>query len=204
MMDYATLVAQLEAWQEEDGAEFTASVDTIIDLAEQRISKELDCDAMRAQTTLTLVAGTATVAKPALAVGVNWVRIGSNPPIQFRDLTFMLDFAPDATATGTPRYYGNKDADTLYFAPTPNTAAAALTTTCEYFFRITGLSSDTTTTWISVNAFDLLFYACLVESGVFLKNAEDGKRYGDLYARALETAKAEVARVRSDATSIAR
>ena len=200
-MDYATLVAQLQAWQEEEGAEFLASVDTIIDLAEQRISKELDCDAMRAQDTLALVAGTPTIAKPTLAVGINWVRIGSNPPIEFRTLSYMLDYAPDATSTGTPRYYGNKDASTLYFAPTPNSAAAALTTTCEYFFRINGLSSTTTTTWISVNAFDLLFYACLLESGVFLKNVEDDKRYGELYARALESAKAEVARVRSDATS---
>lgn len=203
-MTYAELIADLQTWMENTATTFTDSLDTIIDMAERRISKELNCDAMREQATLTLVNGTATAAKPATAVAINWVRVGNTPPLEFRTLSFLLDYAPNAATTGTPRYYGNQDESTLYFAPTPNAAAAALTCRCEFDARITGLSAGTTTTWVSLNQPDLLFYACLLESGAFEKAGDDEQRYSALYDRALKSAQAEVARTRSDATSLMR
>lgn len=200
-MTYDDLIQRLQDWMENDGTEFSDGLPHVVTLAEARIGKELSTDAMREQATLTLAAGATDVARPADAVAVRWLRPTTGLPIDHRTLPFMLDFWPDTSTTGTPRFYGNKDEATLYVVPPP---AAETTLTCEYEARITGLSDATPTTWISTRHPDLLFYACLLEAGAFEKAPEEEQRYSALYDRALESARGEVARSRSDANSLMR
>ena len=69
-----------------------------------------------------------------------------------------------------PKYYANYDEDSILLAPTPN---AAYTIDLEYNAQPTGLSSSTTTTWLSNNAPTALLYACLVEAFKFLKGPDN-------------------------------
>jgi len=56
-----------------------------------------------------------------------------------------------------------------------------------YTYRPSGLSSSTTTTWISINAPDALLYACLVEASLFMKEAPDlTQSYTVKYQEALQ------------------
>lgn len=204
-MTYDELVARLKAFLEDDYTEFSSSIDTMIEHAELQIAKELEVDAMIQHETGALTLGTATVDKPNTAiVSVRSFTItvnGKKVPLFMRQKSFLDAFWPDATKKDTPRFYANYDEDTWQVAPTPKAAYAFSAETVQ---RITGLSSSTTTTWISLNHPDLLFYAVCLQGGVFDQDSEDGKRYAELYERALTGARAEVDRVRSDLNSILR
>jgi len=58
----------------------------------------------------------------------------------------------------------------VYIVPSPTS-----TTDFEmaYTYRPTGLSSSTATSWLSTEAPDTLFYACLIEASIFMKEAPD-------------------------------
>ena len=88
------------------------------------------------------------------------------------------------TATGTPRYWSWWDQNTIYLAPTPDSA---------YNVELgitrlpTRLSSSNTTSWLGNNAPALLLYGCLAEAFKFLKGpAEMLQLYEQSYQRALQ------------------
>lgn len=206
-MNYSELVARLQAYHEDPDADFSAVVDDIIGLAELRISKDLDCDAMinfKADGTMT--SGDHKLTKPVGCVAVNhfnYTISGTKRVIlEFRrETSFLVDYHPDRAVTDPPRYYSNWGADEWYLAPTPDSNYPY---EVEYGARISGLSSVVTTTWITLNYEDLLFFACLVEGDIFHKAPENVVLYEKKYAYELSTAKAEVERIRSDRTSIHR
>ena len=73
---------------------------------------------------------------------------------------------------------------TIVVAPTPNAV---------YKFEIgitkkpTGLSTSNTETWISVNAPNVLLYACLCEAFKFLKAPQDQQVYEASYQEAIQS-----------------
>ena len=86
------------------------------------------------------------------------------------------------TSSAKPRYYANWDMGTIVVAPTPNAV---------YKFEIgitkksPGLSSSNTKTWISVNAPNVLLYACLCEAFKFLKAPNDQQVYEASFQEAI-------------------
>jgi hypothetical protein len=72
---------------------------------------------------------------------------------------------------------------TIVVAPTPNAV---------YKFEIgitkkpTGLSSSNTKTWVSVNAPNVILYACLCEAFKFLKAPQDQQVYEQSYNQAIQ------------------
>ena len=100
----------------------------------------------------------------------------------------MNEYRSDRTATGLPKYYANWDNDTIILAPAPN---AAYTIELAYNALPTGLSSSTTTTWVSNNMPTLLLYACLAEAFKFLKNPNMASMYTQSYQELLTPLAAE-------------
>ena len=90
---------------------------------------------------------------------------------------------PETGSSAKPRYYANWDMGTIVVAPTPNAV---------YKFEIgitkkpTGLSSSNTKTWVSVNAPNVLLYACLCEAFKFLKAPQDQQVYETSYQEAIQ------------------
>ena len=202
MVTYTDLVARVKNWLEDDYAEFDADIDNMIELAEFRISKELNVDAMIVYQKGNLVPGERLFGKdePVVAVRNFFIIAGTERvPVFFRSNSFVEDFWPDHSKTKQPRYYSNYDQTQWAIAPTPDLGYAVEIETEQ---RIRGLSETTPTTWLSVNAPDLLFYACALEGGVFDRDTEDGTRFAELYQRALDNTKLEVARVRSDLNNV--
>ena len=198
MVDYANLKTRIKNWLENDYAEFDADIDNMIELAEHRISKELNLDAMIEYQAGTLTAGQHLLAKDTPVVSVRHFTItvsGEIVTLFFRQTSFLDDYWPDRTKTDIPRYYANYDETRWQMAPIPK---AAYPFSIETEQRITGLSDSMTNTWLSDNAPDLLFYAATFEAGVFDRDSDDAGRFGELYNRALESVREEVARVRSD------
>ena len=111
--------------------------------------------------------------------GTNNVRIS----LEKKDSSFINEYIPNRTTTGTPKYYANWDNDTILLAPSPD---AAYTVELAYNAQETGLSSSNTTTWVSNNVPEMLLYACLVEAFKFLKNPQMVQMYESYYKTALQ------------------
>ena len=112
----------------------------------------------------------------------------SGPPtreyLEQRDISYMNEYWPDRTATGTPKYWSWWDHNTIYLAPTPDSA---------YNVELgitrlpTRLSSSNTTSWLGNNAPAALLYASLAEAFKFLKGPPDMlQTYEQSYQRALQ------------------
>ena len=105
-----------------------------------------------------------------------------------KDQSFMDDYAPDRTVEGAPKYYSWDDDVTILLAPTPTAAVAAGTLDLSYTYRPTQLSGSQTTTWLSLNAPDLLFYSTMLEVLTFEKaEADTIADYTAKYQQALQT-----------------
>ena len=192
MTTYAELTQQILDYTETDDNVLTSTINNdIIEHAESRIFRNADLDVFKKYKTASLTSGDAFVAMPGSTpqtfafiryvqiFGADNVRIS----LEKKDSSFMNEFLPNRTTTGTPKYYANWDNDTIILAPAPD---AAYTVELAYNAQPTGLSSSTTTTWISNNAPEMLLYACLVEAFKFLKNPQMVQMYESYYKQALQ------------------
>ena len=179
----------------------TTIVDGIIMAAEFRIYQELPMDSQRFVQEGTLAADDNTINSPAGALFIRGVEVfnstantqGNGTWLEKKDQTYLSEYVDrltgpegDRTAqdvTGFPKYYamfggatGLSDTTSggMYLAPTPD---------ANYKFRIyynkmpDGLSSSTTTTYLSKYFPQGLLYACLVEAFGYLKGPTDMLTY---------------------------
>ena len=179
MTTYAELKQQILDYTETDSNVLTDTiVNDIIEHAELKIFREIDLDVFKKYKTANLTIGDPFVAMPGatpkLFAAVRYVQIFGTDNVRFtlekKDSSFINEYVPNRTITGTPKYYANWDNDTILLAPTPD---ATYTVELAYYAQPTGLSSSNTTTWVSNNAPLLLLYACLVEAFKFLKGPAD-------------------------------
>ena len=179
----------------------TAVINRFIEDAEFRIYQELPMDSQRFVQEGTLSTDNNTINNPAGTLFIRGVEVfnstanteGNGTWLEKKDQTYLSEYIDrltgtegDLTAqdvTGFPKYYamfggatGTTDTTSggMYLAPTPDAA---------YKFRIyynkmpDGLSSSTTTTYLSKYFPQGLLYACLVEAYGFLKGPTDMLTY---------------------------
>jgi hypothetical protein len=163
-------------------------LDLIIELAERRILRETDLNYTRKYASASLAAGDEFLSKPTDVVVIRSLQsIDSSDNRTFllqKDKSFLDDYVVDRTITGTPRYYCHWDNDTTYIVPSPSTSTDF---EMAYTYRPAGLSTTVATTWLSTEAPDALFYACLIEASIFMKEAPDlTQSYTSKYMEALQ------------------
>tara|TARA_R110000803_G_C11970363_1_gene319662 strand:+ start:929 stop:1609 length:681 start_codon:yes stop_codon:yes gene_type:complete len=183
MTTYAELVEQIRSYTETDSTVLTQTiVNDVILQAEIRVFREVDLDCFRSYQYTTLTQGNEFVSLPGQTPGtMAFVRTASfySPTgaqanvrsyLLQKDISYMTEYWPNRTTQGSPKYYAMWDQDTIYLAPTPDSA---------YNIELalnrneTGLSSTNTTTWVSTNAPQVLLYGCLVQAFKFLKGPYD-------------------------------
>ena len=191
MTTYAELTQQIIDYTETDSNVLTTTIlNDIIEHAESRIFRNVDLDIFKKYKTANLTIGDPFVAMPGatpqLFAFVRYIQIFDTDNVRItlekKDTSFINEFVPNRTTTGTPKYYANWDNDTLLLAPSPD---ATYTVELAYNAQPTGLSSSNTTTWVSNNAPEMLLYACLVEAFKFLKNPQMVQMYDQYYKEAL-------------------
>lgn len=175
-MTYDELISNLQDWVESTEISLVANLDDMIEFAEKRIYRSLDLNSARKETTLSLTQGTGTITLPSDAVVVRSVSYkvtstGSLIYLQSKDITFIDAFTGTRSVEGVPRYYAHLDDSTLLIGPTPNAIAATLEVAHTY--RPTQLSSTNTTTWLSLEAPEVLLYACLKEIATYQLQEQD-------------------------------
>ena len=201
-MTFAELVAKIRNYTEVNANVLTdAIVDSMIRDAELRIFREVDADYAREYATanvninspyLDLPNATSTSGltstRRAIIVRSFLVLNSNTSPVtkeylEPKDTSFIFEFNSTG-ATGVPKYYAMWKETTLLMAPTPNLQYQVQ---LSYVYTPDHLSATNTTTYLSENAPELLFYATLVEAYGFLKGPMDMyKLYSDKYNIAMQ------------------
>jgi len=203
MTTYAELVTQIRDYTETDNQVLTDTIiNDFIENAEYRIFRSIELNNDNVYVNGNTAAGNRFVKLPGNdpsdpsapeltdIATIRYVTLYVDSGNKTRnelvrvDQDFMSEYydTPEVGSTALPRYYANWDMGTIVVAPTPNAV---------YKFEIgitkksPGLSSSNTKTWISVNAPNVLLYACLCEAFKFLKAPQDQQVYEQSYREAL-------------------
>ena len=180
MTTYAELTTQILNYTETSTDVLSSTItDDFIEHTENRILRDVDIDAFRSYQNATVTSGSPFVSLPggsqpdptSLAT-IRTVHIwpasgtATRTFLEQKDVSYMNEYWPNRTSTSTPKYWAWWDHNTIYLAPTPDSA---------YNIEVgitrlsTRLSSSNTTTWLGNNAPAALLYGCLAEAFKFLK-----------------------------------
>lgn len=191
---YTELAANLQAWLEDDDAEFTGSIPEIIELGQMRLWRDLDLSIFASESTTPTVQSQATVPKPTadtelVSFSSLWYdNAGVRIFLELRSVDFVRDYQVPST-TGTPVYYCELDDTNWELAPIPD---AVYTINTRGTTRLDPLVATTQeTNWLSLHQSDLLFKACLAEAEGFLKSDDRLPIWFEQYSAALPLAKKE-------------
>tara|TARA_R110002110_G_scaffold163435_1_gene363302 strand:- start:474 stop:1193 length:720 start_codon:yes stop_codon:yes gene_type:complete len=203
MTTYIELVSQIREYTEtNDNVLTTAIVDDFIEHTENKILRELNIPAFVSHQYANFTASNPFLSlpggagpTPVLFATINSMMIysaggtGDRTFLLRKDVSFMNEYWPDRTTTGTPKYYSQWDDNTVYVVPTPDAAYTVEMSMSKLPDRLT---SSTTSTWLSNNAPTLLLYGCLIEAFKYLKGpAEMLQVYQQSYATALQEVAAQ-------------
>lgn len=173
-MTYDELVTNVRNYTEVDANVFTnAVINTFITFAENRILRDIDLDVFKVEVAGNLTSGNKFLSTPSDILTHRYLMVTNGNDqvfLDYRDTSFMKEYWPNGASTGTPKYYSTWDQNTFYVAPTPD---AGFSVELGYIARPAQLSSTNTTTWISTNAPEALFYACLVQAYSYTKGPRE-------------------------------
>jgi len=179
---YDQLKTAIQDYTENDETSFVTNLPLFIRQAEERILKNVQLSLFRKNATASTTASNKFLACPSDFLAPFSLSLagtdGDKFFIDFKDPSFIQTYTPDATTTGSPRYYAVFDVDNFILAPTPNTT---FTTELHYFYRPASLTAGagSGTTWLSDNAELTLLYGALVEAYLFMKGEQDMMGYYD-------------------------
>ena len=200
MTTYAELTTQILSYTETSTDVLTSTItDDFIEHTENRILREADIDAFKSHQYSTLTADNPFLSLPgASGIGATPTSLATIRTVHIypasgtatrdfleqRDISFMNEYWPVRTSTGTPKYWSWWDEDTIYVAPTPDAAYNVEVGITRLPAR---LSSSNATSWLGNNAPIALLYGCLAEAFKFLKGpAEMLQLYEQSYQRAIQ------------------
>lgn len=189
-MTYNSLVADLEAYLQRQDALVINQIPQFVNLAQIRIPREMKLLGFRQEVTGVFdgtAQSTGIMQKPsdwrktiAFYVGTG-ADNNTHTPVLERDYDYVRTIYPDPTQQGIPRFYADADYNHWLIQPSPNTGYPYK---IPYYGTLTLLDSSTQTNWLTVNAPDLLLYACLLEAIPFLKVDERIPVWQGLYTNA--------------------
>ena len=204
MTTYAELVTQIRDYTETDNQVLTDTIiNDFIEHSEHRIFRDVELNNDNVYVNGNTASGNRFVRLPGFSstdpskpeisdiATIRYVTLYTDTAPRTRfdlvrvDQDFLAEYydTPEVASTARPRYYANWDMGTIVVAPTPNAV---------YKFEIgitkkpTGLSSSNTKTWVSVNAPNVILYACLCEAFKFLKAPQDQQVYEQSYNQAIQ------------------
>ena len=186
---YDELKTAIQDYTENVETTFVNNLPIFIRTAEERVLKTVQLDLFRKNVTGQTASGNQYLQQPTDFLAPFSLSYTSNSEkefVEFKDVSFVQTYTPNAATTGLPKYYATFDSSNFILAPTPN---AALQIELHYFYRPASLTagSGSGTTWLSQNAELTLLYGSLIEAYVFMKGEQDimamyDKRYQESLA----------------------
>jgi hypothetical protein len=171
------------------------SIPTFISLAEFEIAQVIKTLGQLQVVESTMLEGNPVLQKPARwrkTVSMNVTVNGKKQPVFLRKYEYLKNYWPDSTQTDVPLFYADTDWDHWYISPTPDDDYAFEVL---YYERISPLSSENQTNWLTQNAPNAMLFGTLLQAMPFLKN-DQRTIFQQKYTEALQFLKTEdVARV---------
>jgi len=173
---YDQLKTAIQDYTENDETSFVTNLPLFIRIAAERILQNVQLSMFRKNATASTTASNKYLACPSDFLAPFSLSLagtdGDKFFIDFKDPSFLQTYTPDATTTGSPRYYAVFDVDNFILAPTPNTT---FTAELHYFYRPASLTagSSSGTTWLSENAEMAMLYGSLIEAYIYMKGEQD-------------------------------
>lgn len=163
--------------------DLTNEIDDFIDLAESRISRELETRSQDTRTTLTTTADNAYVSLPSDMRTIRNVKVMNNPRITLRYLSpLQVKKEYSTTGTGCPKVY-SVIGDNLFLAPIPD---ATYNIELTYKASVSSLSDSNTTNTILTRYPDLYLYTSLFHAYTFLLDEQRATQYETLIQTILQ------------------
>jgi len=137
---YTTLKKTVQDYTQNTETSFISNIDTIIELAEERILKSVQLNVFNKNQSGTMSNTNQYLSCPSdfLSPLSLSVTNGNNHEfLLFKDLEFIQSFNPNAATTGVPKYYAQFDVNNFIIGPTPN---ANFIVNLSYFYRPVSLT----------------------------------------------------------------
>lgn len=163
----ATLKTSIKDFCEDQGTEFSDSLDSLIKIAEDKCLIDLDLDIFDATGSVALSTSSQTATIPTDFIKIRSMFYTSGTTRTFmeqRTYEYLIDYWPNTATTGTPLYWAPYTTTTVYIAPPPS---SALTATARGIKRPASVVTDITGSWLSLYCGSLLLKACLVVAEQF-------------------------------------
>ena len=196
MADYTFLVNDIKEACENEGTEFLDYIPKMVNRAEERLTKDLDDYGLVSYTSVAV--GSRIVTLPTgtrIVKNINITANGTRINLLQRTDEFINDYWPVIASTGEPKYYAPRNNSTVLIAPTPSSAFDGEVV---HVSRPTTLTSADPTTYFSDLAYDLLFFASMVEAMLFQKDFPGATLYEQKYNQVLELQRNQARRTRRD------
>lgn len=190
VLTYDSLTSTVLQYLERSDQAVVDAIPTFITLAEFEIAQQIKTLGQLQVVESTMNAGDPTISKPARwrkTVSMSIVKNGQRLPVLLRKYEYLKTYAPNAATTGTPLYYADYDYEHWLVAPTPD---AAYVFEVLYYERISPLSSENQTNWITQNAPNAMLFGTLLQAMPFLKN-DSRQIFQQKYDQALAALKTE-------------
>ena len=211
MGTYSDLKTAIINTTENDGTEFSSVVPDFISRTELRLTKDIDDCGLDIYTAITLAASNPVVSlndRVRIVRNVNFTTSASSIKTNLlqRTYEYAIDYWPYVSAsTGTPRYYARKNNTSIYIVPTP---ASTLTGEIQTVSQPLPLASATgtsvtTTNYFSEYCYDALFYGCMMEATMYMKDWKPLPSWQQQYEAAIITLRNQARRTRQDDMAVA-
>ena len=211
MGTYSDLKTAIVNTTENDGTEFSSVIPDFISRTELRMTKDIDDCGLDSYTAITLSASNPVVSlndRVRIIRNVNYTTSTSSIKTSLlqRTYEYAIDYWPYVSAsTGTPRYYARKNNTSIYIVPTP---ASTLTGEIQTVSQPLPLASATgtsvtTTNYFSEYCYDALFYGCMMEATMYMKDWNTLQVWQQQYQEAVMTLRNQARRTRQDDMAVA-
>lgn len=173
-MNYVELTAALQDYTQNYDAEFVANIPVFVQQAEQRIYNNVQLPALRRNQIGTTTANNKYLTLPSDYLSTySLAIIDPTTDEQFfllnKDVNYIRQAYPDPTRLGTPKVYGQFDANTFIMGPTPDVSYGV---ELHYYYYPQSIV-DAGTSWLGDNFDTVLLYGSLVEAYTFMKGEQD-------------------------------
>lgn len=200
---YNGLVSAVRAIAADNSQEFLTYIPTAIYLAEERLMKELDTQGIETVVTVNSTSGNPYLVKPSGFRVVQETYLvtasGVSQPTM-KTVSFIKDYWPTASETGTPKYIGSWSEDEWIVAPTPDQNYKFIFNCVKDLDHLTETSQ---TNYFSARCPDALFYATMSHMAEFMKDyAVRDTVWEPKLARAMEGLNNQARRARRSSSDI--
>lgn len=198
--NFTTLVSAVVDYFEDDSTELKAYIPTAIDLAEQRLTREIDTTGLIANTNVSAASGNRIVSKPSgYRFGYN-LRVSTSTgefvTLRKTTLSYIEDYWPWANAsTGNPKFYADYSPTQFIIGPTPK---ANYDYPLSYAAKPVGISATSSTNYFTDYMPDGLYYGTLIEMAKFARQNSMLQSLEQSYQNCVQTVINEGRRERRD------